>query len=631
MKKIENIVEKLQQYNAAYRSGSPLVSDEVYDALAEELRKLEPDHPFLHAVEPELLTAKKEVRHPTPMLSTEKAYTVDDLVRYVNRVTKAAEEIGVHTIHFNVMPKLDGLAGRDDGETFATRGNGLVGYEISSAFQKGVLPIGGRGSGLGEIVILQSYFDAHLAEHFEHPRNMVVGIIASDTLNDQAKLALQDKAVHFVPYSQLPLRTCDGDELIKNMEAITAELAAKTDYPIDGMVAEVTDMAVRQFMGATSHHYRWQIAIKKRGATAMTVVESVSWQVGRTGNVTPVLEVTPISLSGATIKRVTAHHAGMIREKQIGAGAEIEISRSGEVIPKLEKVIQPADQVDLPEKCPTCQAPLQWQNDFLKCVNPQCQAQTEQRISHWFKTLDNADWFGIKTIQKIVASGYNRLEKIYAMTEEDFVEIGFGPVQSRNLAQALRISRTKQVEDWRFLAAFGIPDLGRGDSRKLLTHIRLEDIIETKAADIEKIHGFGTITSQSVANGVAVVKETFQYMLKLNFNLERTPQAVSDAPVQSPIAGKKIVFTGKMAQGNRKEMQALARKLGAVVQSAVSGKTDMLVCGAKVGATKIGKAEKTGVTIVSETEYLLMIEHPTSNVQHRIMNDEQPNNRTLNI
>jgi DNA ligase (NAD+) len=614
MKKIKDIVKKLQEYNTAYRSGSPLVSDAVYDTLTEELRKLEPEHPFLQAVEPELLTAKKEVRHPSPMLSTEKAYTADDLVRYVNRVTKAADEIGVHPVHFKVMPKLDGLAGRDDGQTFATRGNGLVGYEISSAFEKGVLPIGGRGLGLGEIVILQSYFDTHLAEHFEHPRNTVVGIIASDTLNDFTKLALKDKAVHFVPYSQLPNRTCDGGELIKNMEAMTVELAAKTDYPIDGMVAQATSPDIRQFMGATSHHYRWQIAIKKRGATAMTVVESVSWQVGRIGNVTPVLEVTPISLSGATIKRVTAHHAGMIREKQIGAGAEIEISRSGEVIPKLEKVIQPTSQIDLPEKCPACQAPLQWQNDFLKCVNPHCQAQIEQRISHWFKTLGNADWFGIKTIQKMVASGYDCIEKIYAMTEADFVEIGFGPVQSRNLAQALQISRTKQVEDWRFLAAFGIPDLGRGDSRKLLAHIRLEDIIETKAAEIEKIYGFGTITSQSVTNGMAAVKETFQYMLKLNFNLERTPQTVSDSPVQSAIAGKKIVFTGKMAQGNRKEMQALARKLGATVQKAVSGKTDMLVCGAKVGAAKIAKAEKAGIAIISEDEYLVMIEHPTSNI-----------------
>lgn len=607
MNDIESIVARLERYNAAYRQGAPLVSDAVYDELVEELRTLDPAHPFLKAVEPEVFTARKEVRHPTPMLSTEKAYTADDLMRYINRVATAAAEIGVHPVLFRVMPKLDGLAGRDDGQTFATRGNGLVGYEISSAFDKGVRPIGGRGLGLGEIVIVQSYFDEHLADHFEHPRNMVVGIIASDKLNERAQQALDASVVHFAPYSQLPHRICSGEELLKNIETITAELAAQTDYPIDGMVAEAVDEAVRNAMGATSHHYRWQIAIKKRGATAVTTVESISWQVGRTGNVTPVLMVAPVSLSGATIRRVTAHHAGMIREKQIGAGAEIRISRSGEVIPKLEAVLRPAGQFELPQKCLTCRENLHWRNDFLKCLNPNCQSQVEQRLSHWFKTLGNADWFGIKTIQKMVANGFDDLRKVYAMTARDFIDMGFGPVQSRNLAQALQTSRAKQVEDWRFLAALGIPDLGRGDSRKLLAHFRLEDLIQASAGDIEKIHGFGAITSQSIAKGLEAVKDTFQHLLDLGFNLERTPLADAEAAPQSPVAGKKIVFTGKMNHGTRSDMEAEARQMGAVVQKAVSGQTDILVCGAKVGASKIAKAQKAGVEMISEEEYLQLI------------------------
>ncbi len=607
MNDIESIVAKLERYNAAYRQGTPLVSDAVYDELVEKLRTLDPAHPFLKAVEPEVFTTKQEVRHPTPMLSTEKAYTTDDLARYVNRVAKAAAEIGLDPVLFRVMPKLDGLAGRDDGQTFATRGNGLVGYEISSAFDKGVRPIGGRGLGLGEIVIVQSYFDQHLADHFEHPRNMVVGIVASDKLNELAQKALNAAVVHFVPYSQLPHRICGGEELVNTVETITAKLAAQTDYPIDGMVAEAVDEAVRNAMGATSHHYRWQIAIKKRGATAVTTVESISWQVGRTGNVTPVLMVAPVSLSGATIRRVTAHHAGMIRENRIGAGAEIRISRSGEVIPKLEEVLRPADQFDPPQKCPTCQTTLQWRSDFLKCLNPNCQSQVEQRLSHWFKTLGNADWFGIKTIQKMVANGYDDLRKVYAMTETDFIDMGFGPVQSRNLAQALQTSRAKEVEDWRFLAALGIPDLGRGDSRKLLAHFRLEDLIHASAAEIEKIYGFGAITSQSIANGLEAVKETFQHLLDLGFNLERTPLADADAAPQSPVAGKKIVFTGKMNHGTRPAMETEARQLGAVVQKAVSGQTDILVCGAKVGASKIAKAQKAGVEMMTEEEYLQLI------------------------
>ena len=159
-------------------------------------------------------------------------------------------------------------------------------------------------------------------------------------------------------------------------------------------------------MGATAHHYRWQIAIKTKGQTAQTTVNGIQWQVGRTGNITPVMEVEPVSLSGATIRRVTAHHAGNIRDAHIGTGTRIEIIRSGEVIPKLEKVVESKGEVRLPESCPSCSNPVVWQNDFLKCSNSRCRAQIEQRISHWFRILGNADWFGIKSIQKMVAGGF---------------------------------------------------------------------------------------------------------------------------------------------------------------------------------------------------------------------------------
>jgi len=172
------------------------------------------------------------------------------------------------------------------------------------------------------------------------------------------------------------------------------------------------------------------------------MVQKVQWQVGRTGNVTPVMEIEPVSVSGATIRRVTAHHAGLIREKGIGAGAQIEVIRSGEVIPKLERVIKPVKQVFIPSRCPVCDTPLEWNNDFLKCHNISCRAQIEQNISHWFKTIGNADWFGIKTIEKLVEHGFDTIEKIYAMEENDFLKTGFGPVQSKNLAESIRTSIT---------------------------------------------------------------------------------------------------------------------------------------------------------------------------------------------
>jgi DNA ligase (NAD+) len=614
---IDQLVARLETYNAAYRRGQPLVDDATYDRLVEQLRVLDPQHPYLQAVEPEKLPGRREVRHPLPMLSMEKAYTEEQLKRFIQRVEKEARAIGMQDVRYEVTFKLDGLAGRDDGQVLASRGNGMVGYDITSAYDKGVIPVGGRGQGLGEITVVESYFNEHLAEKFEHPRNMVVGIVSSDTLNVHVHQALEEGMVRFVPYARLPLWQGSGQELLSDIDAIEQMLCDQadffSDYPKDGLVVSVSDLRLREHMGATSHHYRWQIAVKRKGATAITHVEGIQWQVGRTGNVTPVLEVSPVTLSGATIRRVTAHHAGMVKKLRIGPGARIEVIRSGEVIPKLEHVLEPSAQVRLPENCPACGLELSWKGDFLRCTHLNCPAQTEQRISHWFRTLGNADWFGIKTIQRLVAAGYDTLEKIYTMTEADFVALGFGPVQSRNLAQALETSRTKQVEDWRFLAALGIPDLGVGDSRKLLQHTRLEDLPELDATQIASISGFGDITSRSIVQGLAEIKDTYQHLLAQGFNLERTKPPAATAR-NSSIAGKNLVFTGKMQRGSREQMQADARALGANVQSAVSGATEYLICGEKVGPTKLNKAAALGVRILSEEEYFELLARDASEV-----------------
>ena len=600
---IAELVDLLNVYNSAYRQGAPIVSDDEYDTLVEKLRTMAPAHPFLHTVEVEQFDDRRQVRHPVPMLSIEKAYNREQLERFVTRVQKDAQALGLSLVEYRLTPKLDGLAGRDDGTIFATRGNGETGYEISNAFAKGVVPIGGRGQGVGEIVAVKSYFDAHMAEFFEHPRNMVVGIITSDTLNENAKRALDDGMVHFLPYSQVKSITVDGKQLVESYRQLSETLLAKVDYPTDGVVAEVTGDRLKEQLGATAHHYRWQIAIKSKGETAETTVTDVQWQVGRTGNITPVMIVDPVPLSGATIRRVTAHHAGNIRNLNIGPGTQIEIIRSGEVIPKLETVIEAHGDVDLPETCPSCDNPLTWQNDFLKCTNLDCRAQIEQRISHWFRILGNADWFGIKTIRRIVDKGYRSLEAVYGLTEKDFIDMEFGPVQSKNLAEAIIISRTRPAEDWRFLAAFGISNLGTGDSRKLLAHVAIDDILTLTEDRIEQIKGFGKITSQAIDADLKRLGPLISHMLDLGFNLRRTPLESEETETDSPIAGKGIVFTGKMTKGSREDMQTEARALGARVQTAVSGKTDYLVCGENVGAKKMEKAAKLGVSVLSEDQY----------------------------
>jgi DNA ligase (NAD+) len=597
------LVRELTRYNEAYRRGEPLISDDAYDVLVERLRSLAPDHPFLHNVEPEHFEGRYQIRHPVPMLSMEKAYTAEELRRFIDRVRKAAGEVGVENPVFRVRPKLDGLAGMDYGTSFATRGNGDTGYEVSRVFDKGMVPVGGRGQGPGEMVIVQSYFEDHLSDVFVHPRNLVVGIVASDSINEFAKEALQDGVVRFVPYSTLPSWTGSGEELLENMAGIRDSLTQEVDYPVDGMVVEVVDEPVRGHMGATAHHYRWRIAVKRKGDTAETIVRDIEWNTGRTGKVTPVLLVDPVTVSGATIRRVTAHNPEMLKSQRAGVGARIEIVRSGEVIPKLDYVLNPSDDFRLPETCPACGTELVESGIFLICPNESCPAKTGQAIEHWFKTLGTADWFGPKTIARIVRAGYRTLPEIYAMKEKDFRELEFGPVQAANLAQALETSRTESVEDWRFLAALGIPDLGTGDSRKLLSRFSLDEVLDLSEDQLASVPGFGPITSRSVVRGLKKRAPEIRAMLDLGFRLVHSPRQ----PTTGVLTGKGVVFTGKMAR-DRESMQEEARSLGAKVQSAVSGKTDYLVCGENVGRAKMDKAGRLGVTVITEDEYRSMIE-----------------------
>lgn len=608
---IETLVANLQRYNTAYRSGVPLISDMAYDTLVEQLRALDPEHAFLHQVEPEAaVAADEQVRHARPMLSTEKAYTREQLERFVERVLTAAAEIGAEDVRFRVTPKLDGLAGNDEGGILATRGNGRVGANITNAFQKGVVPIGGRGLGLGEIVIQQSYFEEHFTGIFEHPRNMAVGIIKADNVNAQSQKALDDGKVHFVPYANLPAWEGSGTDLVNNIGEITEQIRQQVDYALDGMVAQSTHQQLNDHMGATSHHHRWQIAIKERGETAQATIETVLWQTGRVGKITPVLCIEPVRLSGANISRITAHHAGMVRDRQLGTGAVIEIIRSGEVIPKLEKVITPAtqDNVNLPTNCPSCGESLTWSNDFLFCMNnTSCPAQAVGTIRHWFKTLGTVDWFGEKTITRLVDGGFDTLEKVYALTEANLIKLGFGPGQTHNLLEALSESTKIAVEDARFLAAFGIRDLGIGDSRNLLRHFKLETLGTLKAEQLVAIKGFGDVTSESITSGLQRRWPTISHMLNKRFTLEATPLEAERAKIASPIAGKTVLFTGKMVQGTRDEMKKQAMALGATVLSGISSKLNILIIGERASAGKVSKATAAGAQVMTEAEYLTLL------------------------
>ena len=613
--KTPKLVTFLEKASLAYRQGSPLIDDDTYDHIyLAELQSREPEHPYLTKTEAEPDFGSGRLKHPEPMLSTEKSYSVDETRKWVIRILKEASKQSIVETDIRVMvtAKLDGLAAmlRED-KLLVTRGDGIHGNDITSSFAKGVVEAGNGISGVGELVMTTDYFETHLKNlGYAHPRNICVGVVNSDEVNEDFMKALKDGVIRFVPYSTLNRWEGSFTELIKNHDTIQQQIIESCEYPTDGVVAEITHTELKAILGSTSHHNRWQIAIKQRSEAKEATVKSIIWQTKRTGRVTPVLEVAPIELSGATVRRVTAHHAGNVKTLKLGKGAVISVERSGEVIPKIVAVVQTASRTQIAKNCKSCGSILTWQRDFLICTNHSyCPAQVESTLEHFFKIHGQVDGFGSKSIKKLVAAGIDTLEKIYNSSVENFQEAGFGPGQSKNLRTELDRSLHVETEDWRFLGAFGIPQLGHGDSRRLLQHMRLNDLAKITQEEIMAVEGFAEISSADIVGGLTKKWPTIKHMLSLGFNLSKTPLLEESKAIKSPISGMKVVFTGKMIQGSRNQMKKDALELGAKVQSSVSAKTDILICGKKVGPAKIRKAEKLDIRIMNEEEYAVLLQN----------------------
>lgn len=607
----DDLLLLLKTTNGLYRSGFPLISDASYDLYHAALKAKSPEHEYLSTVEAEVLIDSKTVALPQKMLSTDKAYSFEEIKKWTTRLLKAAQEVGVEhkDVYVRVTPKLDGYAAYDDGNMLYTRGDGVRGQDISRAFAKGlqVANSGERGLGPGEIVIKKSYFDTVLSQHFENSRNIQAAIIAEKKVDDLIQTAIDEGACVFYPFQLIDNWTGHVDEVLTDFERIVEQIWHAVDFDIDGVIFEVTNEAIKAHMGATRHHHRWQIAFKVNDESAEVEVQSVTPQTSRTGRISPVAELVPTKLSGATISRVTVHHYNMVKEKGVGPGAIVQIVRSGLVIPKIENVIKAVEPM-LPSHCPSCQTHLIWESDHLVCPNKtDCPAQTENTLIHFFKTLGNNDGFGPKVIEKLHEYGIKRIHEIYELKKHKFVSFGFGDKTAQNLVDQLKASQDIAIEDWRFLAAFGVSRLAGGNCEKLLQHHSLVELFDVSVDDMVKIDGFALLSAEAIVEGLANVRSEFFKVYELGFNLTITPKQADMANNDSPIAGKLVVFTGAMTQGSRGDMEKQAKLLGAKVGKSVSGKTDLLVTGEKVGENKINAARDKGVKVISEAEYLALI------------------------
>jgi DNA ligase (NAD+) len=638
----EQLLEFLQVCNALYRSGEPLISDADYDfVFLTELQNRHPRHPYLETVEPEISFVGKTVALPVRMLSTDKAYSLKKIKQWVARIKKTTLNLEVKKAYpqlsseelkalklppdeleilelkaenifdgltFKITPKLDGFAAYDDGNGLYTRGDGRKGTDISRVFERGLM-VGGnggeRGLGAGEIVVTKSYFQEHLSPYFDNARNFQASVIKEKELEQHAQLAIKDRAAVFYPFVLLPCRTVTASELLSELDVIIQEVWGSVDYDVDGVVLEVTDDEVKNYMGETLHHHRWQIAYKENSNSAEVKVLGVTPQTSRSGRITPVAELEPTRLSGALISRATAHHYGMVKEWGIAKDAVIKLTRSGEVIPKIERVLI-SKYAEIPEQCPSCNSELVWDANDLYCLNTEnCPAQIESSIEHFFKTLGNVDGFGEKIIGKLNANGVSTVYDVYQLDLERLTAMGFGEKTAQNLLDELERSRKEPIEDWRFFGAFGMDRMGLGNCERLLQTYSLDSIFNLTQEEIKKIDGFAGKTSEIVFNRLKAIKNDFEKILGLGFNLVSTQ--ASTLNISSPIFNKLLVFTGTMEHAKRDDLIKEAKQLGAKVGTSVTAKTDYLIAGDKVGETKLNDAHKKGVKVITEDEYLALL------------------------
>jgi DNA ligase (NAD+) len=600
----------LMMANAMYRSGVPCISDKLYDEFHNYFKNQNPEHEYVRKIEPELLSEGKTVTLPAKMLSTEKAYSFKEVNKWLNRVRKVANEINFpeDNIVLRVTPKLDGYAAYDDGNGLYTRGDGIRGRDISFVFNRGlhIYKFKPRGLGQGEIVISKKYFKENLSKYFENSRNIQASIIAEKNVDERIQKAIDNNAAVFCPFSELEHWEGDIKYFTTNYDTLVKEYLEKSTFDVDGIIIEVKNSTIKSLMGATRRHHRWQIALKSNDEAVEVVVKSVIPQTSRNGKVTPVARFEPTRLSGAEISRATAHNYGMVRDKGIGQGAVIRLVRSGLVIPKIEEVLESV-KPKFPEECPSCHSKLKWIDDNLFCLNiTKCKDQIEKTIIHFFDTLGNNDGFGAATISILHEHGISSVYDVYQLEKEPskLSDFGYKEKTKENLVKALFNSQNIKIEDWRFLAAFGVNRLGLGVSEKLLQHHGIDTIFDLDINDLIKIDGFAEITAKKIVEGLSKIREQFNNIYKLEFNLEVTPIIGTMDVSSSPLIGKTIIFSGKMSSGSRVEMEKKAKSFGAKIGKSVSAKTDYLVMGEKVGAKKITEAEKKGVKLISEKQYL---------------------------
>ncbi len=665
--RIEQLRREIRRHDRFYYvEDAPEISDREYDALFDELKRLEAEHPEL--VTPDSPTQRvggkpvegfARVNHEPPMLSIDNTYSLDELRQFDARIAKT---LGEKPYRYLVEPKIDGVAASlryEDGvlTLAATRGDGRTGDNITEnakAIKSIPLRLVGAGGESAKIPRLlevrgEIYWPADAfakfnsaraaagEDTFANPRNGTAGTLKQLDPKVVAKRSLAFIAHGFGTVEPAPATesALECMEMLKRWgipasphaklcdsvggvgEFIEEWARQRYDEPCetDGIVVKVDSLAQRRRLGATSRYPRWCIAYKYAAERAETHLKSVTFQVGRLGTITPVAHFDPVQLAGTTVSNASLHNFDQIERLDVRLGDTILVEKAGEIIPQVVQVVtanRPGDArpIDLPKQCPACGGAVGRDEGgvYIRCVNPECPAQLKERL-RFFAGRNQMDIenLGPALIDQLIDSGMvKHFADLYSLNFEQLTELKrMGEKSARNLIDAIESSKGRGLA--RLLAGLGIRHVGGRAADMLARHFgdidSLANAGEDELADVEEI---GPVIAASVRQFFAGEQGLEIIERFKSAGVKMSAESVGASAGGGPLAGKTIVVTGTLENYSRSEIKELIKNLDGRSASSVSKKTAFVLAGENPGS-KVDKAKTLGVTIVNEEEFGKMI------------------------
>jgi len=664
-----SIKEKTNQLRSAIRhhdrkyyvENNPEITDYEYDFLVKELQQLEQAHPELivpdsptQRVGGEPLAQFSTVDHRIPMLSIDNTYSGEELREFDQRIKHRADIDKQQDIEYVVELKIDGIAitlWYEHGlfTRGATRGDGFRGDDVTANLKTIhqiplIMESAGKGQKVppvleirGEIYLPNKEFQKLNEEReesgepqFANPRNAAAGslklldpritarrhlCIFTYAIGYYEGIELQTHTQCLEILSRLGLPVEPHKQLCKNIDEVIqccnqwGTRRGDLDYLVDGIVIKVNSLALHHQLGATSKSPRWVISYKFQPEQAITKIEEIVVQVGKTGTITPVANLTPVLLAGTTVSRATLHNFDEIVRKDIRVGDHVILQKAGEIIPQVVSVVkEKRDGMEVifkePSVCPECNSSLTRIGVYLRCHNPQCRAQIKRRIKY-FASRDAMDVEGLgpALIEQLVDKGFLKdYADIYHLKYDDLVGLErMGEKSSANLIQAIEESKKRDME--RLICALGINNVGTHTAEVLANNFNTLDKLENATQEaLERIYEIGPVVAGSIVEFFQD-KHNREIVEKLKACGINTQKLATPAFAKNPnISGKSFVITGVLQKYPRKEAEAVIKGLGGRVLSSISKKTDYLVVGESPGS-KADKARELNVRILDEEAF----------------------------